>query len=259
MTQYSLSFAGAGRVAGALCLELFRCGFKILQVVSESDQSAKLLAESCDASWSTELNYSGRNDIIIVAVPDHKLSEVLSKIKCTGNTIIVHTAGSFGLEVFPPYIKKKGVFYPLQTFSKERSISFKDLPFLLEASGKETADALEFLTVSVGGEAHFLTPYQRRMLHLSAVFVNNFTNYMLTAGEEITASAGVPFELLVPLINETIAKALQNSPERSQTGPAVRNDLNTIEKHIELLSFSPSLQNIYREITMSIIKHYKRG
>jgi predicted short-subunit dehydrogenase-like oxidoreductase (DUF2520 family) len=259
MAQYSLSFAGAGRVAGALCLELYHYGFKILQIVSESEHNGKLLAEICNASWSSELNYTDQNDIIIVAVPDHRLNEVLARIKCADNTIVAHTAGSFGLEVFPSHIKKAGVFYPLQTFSKERSIRFRDLPFLLEASGKDSAEVLEFLAASIGGKAQFLTLDQRKMVHLSAVFVNNFTNYMLTAGEEITTSAGLSFELLVPLIKETVAKAIENGPERSQTGPAVRNDLNTIEKHIELLSFSPSLQIIYSEMTKSIIKHYKKG
>jgi predicted short-subunit dehydrogenase-like oxidoreductase (DUF2520 family) len=259
MAQYNLSFAGAGRVAGALCLELYRSGFKILQVVSESEHDGKPLADSCEASWSSELIYSDQNDIIIVAVPDHRLSEVLDHIKCTDNTIVAHTAGSLGLEVFPAHFKKAGVFYPLQTFSKGRNIRFKDLPFLLEASGKETGEVLESLVVSIGGKAHFLSVDQRKMLHLSAVFVNNFTNYMLTAGEEITTRTGLSFELLVPLIRETVAKALETGPEKSQTGPAVRNDLNTIEKHIELLSFSPELQTMYGEITKSIIKHYKRG
>jgi predicted short-subunit dehydrogenase-like oxidoreductase (DUF2520 family) len=240
-------------------MELYRCGFKILQIVSESENNGKLLADTCNASWSSELIYRDQNDIIIVAVPDHRLNEILAQIKCTNDTIVAHTAGSFGLEVFPAHIKKAGVFYPLQTFSKGRSIRFKDLPFLLEASGKETAEVLECLAVTIGGKVHFLSLDQRKMLHLSAVFVNNFTNYMLTAGEEITAKAGLSFELLVPLIKETVAKALETGPGKSQTGPAVRNDLNTIEKHIELLSFSPELQTIYSEITKSIIKHYKRG
>ena len=120
MAQYNLSFAGAGRVAGALCLELYRSGFKILQVVSESESDGKPLANSCKASWSSELIYSDQNDIIIVAVPDHRLNEVLDHIKCTDNTIIAHTAGSLGLEVFPAHIKNAGVFYPLQHLKRQK-------------------------------------------------------------------------------------------------------------------------------------------
>ncbi|MCX6327969.1 MAG: NAD(P)-binding domain-containing protein, partial [Bacteroidia bacterium] len=134
MTRFNLSFAGAGRVAGALCKEMFNSGFKIIQVVSENESDGKPLAEFCNASWSSELVFNDKNDIIIVAVPDHKLKDVLSQVKYNSETIIVHTAGSFGLEVFPASVKRTGVFYPLQTFSEGRIIRFKDLPILLEAS-----------------------------------------------------------------------------------------------------------------------------
>jgi predicted short-subunit dehydrogenase-like oxidoreductase (DUF2520 family) len=97
------------------------------------------------------------------------------------------------------------------------------------------------------------------MLHLAAVFVNNFTNHMLRTGKEIASMAGFSFEVLEPLVNETISKALDIGPENSQTGPAVRNDLNTIEKHLDLLSFSPEMQDMYREITRSIITYNKRS
>jgi predicted short-subunit dehydrogenase-like oxidoreductase (DUF2520 family) len=96
------------------------------------------------------------------------------------------------------------------------------------------------------------------MVHLAAVFINNFTNYMLTAGSEMASKAGLSLNMFEPLIRETIDKALDNGPEKSQTGPAIRNDLNTVEMHLELLSFSPELQKIYREMTNSIIKHYKK-
>lgn len=259
MTRYNLSFAGAGRVAGALCNEMYRSGNKILQVVSESETDGKPLARRCNALWSPELTFDESNDIIIVAVPDNKLEEVLSAIECSEHTVVAHTAGSYGLEVFPARLKNTGVFYPLQTFSKGRRISFKNLPVFLEASRPGTGEILKNLAESIDGRVHFIDNEHRKMLHLSAVFVNNFTNHILTAGKEIALKTGLSFDLLIPLIKETVSKALANGPENSQTGPAVRNDLNTIKKHLELLSFSPELQNIYREVTKSIINYYKRG
>jgi predicted short-subunit dehydrogenase-like oxidoreductase (DUF2520 family) len=238
---------------------MYNCGIKILQVVSESESDGRPLADACNASWSSELSFNDKNDAIIVAVPDHNLRKVLSSVKCSSGTVVAHTAGSFGLEVFPSGIKKTGVFYPLQTFSKGREIQFKELPFLLEASGEDSAKLLNDLAISTGGKAYFIDNERRRMIHLAAVFVNNFTNYMLTAGSEIASRAGSSFKIFEPLLRETISKALENGPEASQTGPAVRNDLNTIEKHLELLSFSPELQNIYREITDSIILHYNKS
>ncbi len=257
MYQNNISFAGAGRVADALCRELYDVGFRIDMVTSETATSGKLLAESCKAEWSSDLTFPDSSRVIIVAVPDHSLESVLDRLKCRPGTLVVHTAGSFGLNIFPEKIKKKGVFYPLQTFTKGRKVNFIDLPFLLESSDDESSEILKSITESIGGIVHFVDSEQRRMLHLAAVFVCNFTNHMLTTGKEVTLRTGFPFEILVPLIKETISKAMDLGPENSQTGPAIRHDQNTIEKHLELLSFSTDLKKIYNEMTKSIIEYYK--
>ena len=132
------------------------------------------------------------------------------------------------------------------------------MPFFIEASDNQTTGTLKKLAETLGGKVYLVNTEHRRMLHLAAVFVCNFTNHMLTAGKEITSKAGLSFEVLEPLIRETISKALEMGPEKSQTGPAVRNDQNTIAKHMDLLSFSPELQEIYKDVTKSIIKHYKK-
>jgi predicted short-subunit dehydrogenase-like oxidoreductase (DUF2520 family) len=258
MIHFTISFAGTGRVAGALCMEMFNSGIKIHQVVSESESDGKVLARDCHAKWSDELSFDEQNDVVLVAVPDRKLKEVLSAVNCPDDCIVAHTAGSYGLEIFPSAIRRRGVFYPLQTFSKGRSISLSDLPFLIEASDESTGRKLHDLALLTGGNVHYVDHERRKMVHLAAVFINNFTNYMLTAGTEIASKAGLSPEIFNPLIRETIAKALDEGPEKSQTGPAIRNDLNTVEMHLELLSFSPELQKIYREMTDSIIKHYKK-
>jgi predicted short-subunit dehydrogenase-like oxidoreductase (DUF2520 family) len=259
MAHYNVSFAGAGRVAGALCNEMHCSGMGIREVVSESDKRGKLLAENCKASWSSNPVFHDPVDIIIVAVPDHRLKEVLNNIKCPEDTVVAHTAGSLSLEVFPSHIKHKGVFYPLQTFSKDRRITFRGLPFFIEASDGKTSSVLKNLAEKLGGKVYITNYESRKTLHLAAVFVCNFLNHMLTAGKEISARAGFSFDILKPLIQETISKALTNGPEVSQTGPAVRNDQNTVAKHMDLLSFSPELQKVYNEITQSIITYYKKN
>jgi predicted short-subunit dehydrogenase-like oxidoreductase (DUF2520 family) len=258
MKEYKISFAGAGKVASALCLELYKKGHRIQQIVSKEGNTARLLAEKCNARWSVDLDFPDSTEIILVAVQDHNLNDVLAKIKCKRSTIIAHTAGSFGLEVFPEGRINTGVLYPLQTFSPERQTTFKGVPVFIESSDDHTKRVLENITGSLGAEAHFTDTIQRKFLHLAAVFVSNFTNYMFTAGKEVTLKTGIPFEVLKPLILETVEKALESGPENAQTGPAVRRDANTIEKHMELLSFSPELKNIYSEITRSIIYHYKK-
>jgi predicted short-subunit dehydrogenase-like oxidoreductase (DUF2520 family) len=257
MDQNNISFAGAGQVATGLCKELFSIGYKIEIIVSENEESGRPLAESCNAIWSSDLVFPDSTKIIFVAVPDHKLELVLNSLKCNPEAIVAHTAGSFGLDIFPEYIKQKGIFYPLQTFSKNRTISFTGLPVLLESSDDNTTSILVKLAKSLSAKVQFVDTEHKRMLHVAAVFVSNFTNHMLTEGKEIAAKAGFTFEILEPLIKETVLKAIDSGPENSQTGPAIRNDKNTIEKHLELLSFSPGLQKIYIDMTQSIIDYYK--
>jgi predicted short-subunit dehydrogenase-like oxidoreductase (DUF2520 family) len=258
MNLQNISFAGAGRVGGALSRELFKAGFRIDLIVTETTGNGRLLADSFNAAWSSDLSFPDSTDIILVSVPDHRLENVLAAIRCRPDTLIIHTAGSFGMDIFPERVIQKGIFYPLQTFSHGRNVSFKDLPILLEASDDKLSVIMKSLVDAIGGKWHFVDTEQRRMLHIAAVFVCNFTNHMLTEGKEIAVRAGFSFEMLKPLIIETISKAITIGPENSQTGPAVRNDKNTIERHLELLSFSPEQQRIYNEITDSIIKYYKK-
>lgn len=256
MIHYRISFAGSGKVAEALCLELFSKGHQIQQIVSPESKNGSHLAEKCKAEWSDELFFSEKSEIVIVAVPDRNLKDVLNNIQSGEKTIVVHTAGTFGLEVFPGKQKNRGVFYPLQTFSKGRKPFFPEIPVFIEASDKQTENLLRSLAESLGCSVYLSDTEHRRLLHVAAVFVSNFTNHMLASGKEISAMAGFEFDVLMPLIGETIKKALENGPENSQTGPAVRYDVNTIEKHMDLLSFSPELRRIYEEITKSIINRY---
>ncbi len=256
MKEFKISFIGAGKVAGALCRQLHSDGFSIKKIVSATGLRGESLARSCNAEWSQTAEFNNGEDLIIAAVPDDRLPGILQKIKCPGKTIVVHTAGSIGLDVFPPSIINRGVFYPLQTFSENRLVSFRELPFFLEASDESVLQTLRKVALQLGAKVYVTSTEQRKMLHLAAVFACNFTNHMLSAGKTISGKAGFSFDVLKPLINETIIKAFENGPENSQTGPAYRNDTGTIKRHIDLLSFSPELQGIYREITRSIIKNY---
>lgn len=257
MRRYNISFAGAGRVASALCTELYSAGHKIIKIVSLTPSGGTLLAASCHAEWSNDLVFSDDTNVLIVAVPDHSLESVLNSIVCGRNTLVVHTAGSFGLDVFPDGIDNKGVFYPLQTFTRGRTINFERLPFLTEAENETSLEILDDLVESLKSKAYHAGAGQRQKLHLAAVIACNFPNYLFTESKTITENAGFSFDILKPLIEETLSKAFELGPELSQTGPAARNDNNTIEKHLELLSDSPQLQKIYRDISESIINYYK--
>jgi len=256
--QYRISFIGAGRVSKALAGVLYGNGFEIREIVSKTEESMRIFAGLFNAQPKSDLRFSGC-DIVIAAVPDDTLENVLKDISCDDNVIVAHTAGSIGLGVFPPEIKHVGVFYPLQTFSEGRRVEFRGIPFFIETSDKYTEEVLKNLAESIGGIVHFTDTRHRRLLHIAAVFACNFTNHMLTSGKKLSGEAGFRFDILRPLINETIMKAFEKGPEVSQTGPAVRLDKNTIERHLDLLSYSPEMQKLYREVTDSIISFYKKS
>ena len=253
-----ISFVGAGRVAGALCMELFSKGYRIEKIVSRSEAAGEVLACRCGAVWSDRAEFSDNTDIIFAAVSDRNIGEVLEKLKCGREAIVAHTAASFGLDVFPETIKHKAVFYPLQTFSHGRKIDFSGLPIFIESPDEAVTSVMCEVAESIGSKVFFADAQRRKMLHLAAVFVCNFTNHLLTRGKDIAIKSGFSFEELKPLIAETISKAFDNSPENSQTGPAERNDKITVSKHLELLSFDSDLERIYNDISTSIIHYHNR-
>jgi len=195
---------------------------------------------------SRNLNEIPNADVTIIAVSDDAISEVSSKIN---NTFVVHTAGNATLNSLKNSTRK-GVFYPLQTFSKDVEVAFNEVPFCLEAENKTDLNLLEQLAKSIGEKVYFVNSEQRKSLHLAAVFVNNFTNHLYKIGNDICQKNNVPFEVLLPLIKETSEKIKNSSPEKAQTGPAIRNDKKTIENHLQLLNSNQ--QEIYKILTKSI-------
>ena len=194
-------------------------------------------------------------DIYILAVNDDAISE-LSSLLPFKNRFVVHTSGS----VSPYDIDKKnrrGVFYPLQTFSKSAPIDFSEVPICLETLVKTDYKLLKHLAVRVSNHAKRVNSDQRASLHLAAVFVNNFTNQIYRVAHEITESQGAEFDMLKPLIMETAKKVQYMSPYKAQTGPAKRNDKKTIKKHLKALE-NEHHKAIYKLLTESIKKTHGR-
>ena len=185
-------------------------------------------------------------DVTIIAVSDDAIAEVSSKIL---NSLVVHTSGSVAMTSLNNK-GKKGVFYMLQTFSKNKSVDFSKVPFCLEAENKKDYILLELLANLIGKKIYAINSEQRKVLHIAAVFVNNFTNHMYKTGSDICAENNVPFAILEPLIKETAAKIETLSPAAAQTGPAIRKDQRTIKEHLALLN--KQQQEIYTTITKSI-------
>lgn len=194
-------------------------------------------------------------DIYIIAVSDDAI-EALSQQLPFENRLVVHTSGSTSLYAVDKK-QKRGVFYPLQTFSKEATISFSEVPLCIEALKKEDLPLLKSLAKAIGSKSHKVNSDQRQALHLAAVFVNNFTNQLYRVAHEITEANGAEFDILKPLIKETANKIETLSPYLAQTGPAKRNDKKTIRRHIKQLE-SDHHKAIYDLLTKSIQKTHGR-
>jgi predicted short-subunit dehydrogenase-like oxidoreductase (DUF2520 family) len=245
---------GAGNVATHLAIALKAAKLTLSQIWSNHYQNAVDLAERVGAVPMRTLNEIDlKADICLVAVKDDFVTEVIDQLTAFEGTI-AHTAGAVDLTVFKGKFDKYGVFYPLQTFSKAKAVSFNTIPICIEANHKETLAQLQALGNELSNTVIEINTDQRKILHLSAVFACNFTNHLYALAAEILSVNGIDFELIRPLIAATAEKVQSALPAAVQTGPAVRADEATLKKHAELLQTQPQLLNIYKILSESIKK-----
>lgn len=258
MATYNISFIGAGNVAESLVAGLSAAGHRIISVASRSGESAMMLATSSGAEWRRDLSVPHNCDVLILSVTDTAVSQVAAEAVIPSGTVIVHTAGSVPLEAIGRSTGA-GVLYPLQTFTRGFPPDLRKVPFFIEATDSRTLKILREIGESIGAGAWECDSQARKQLHLAAVFTNNFSNFMMTTGESIAGRAGIDPQLLRPLIEETARKAVRTGPAAAQTGPAVRHDSGTIKSHIDLLSFSPQYQKLYRLVSSMIAGYYGKN
>ncbi|MDI1317862.1 DUF2520 domain-containing protein [Flavobacterium sp.] len=194
-------------------------------------------------------------DVTIIAVSDDAIAEVSNRIPFK-NQLVIHTSGSLSIDALADK-NRKGVFYPLQTFSKLKAVDFKVIPICLEAQNDNDFKTLEILAKTISNSVSTVTSEQRKALHVAAVFVSNFTNHLYQIGNDICVENNILFDILKPLIQETANKILTLSPIEAQTGPAKRNDTQTINTHLNFLS-DDNQKEIYKMLTKSIIDHGKK-
>ncbi|HEY0355742.1 MAG TPA: DUF2520 domain-containing protein [Flavisolibacter sp.] len=242
---------GTGNTATVLGRKLKAAGHEIVQVYGRDTKAASDLAYELDTESTNYWNIVNRGaDIYILAVSDIAIEEVLQELQLQGKTI-VHTAASVSKNVLQPATRHFGVFYPLQSLKKDIGY-IPDIPIVIDASDEPTLKELDVLAHSISDKVIEANDEQRLKLHLAAVFCNNFVNHLYVLTEQFCKKEGIDFFMLIPLIKETAARLESISPALSQTGPAIRNDLNTIEKHREVLKQYPQLKKIYDQFTESI-------
>jgi len=243
---------GAGNLATQLGICLKENGFPIVCIYSRTIDSARKLGELLDVPYTNKLEKIPTNaELYIFAIKDDALPELLSNFpKTTG--IWVHTAGSLPASVFEAYTDHYGVIYPLQTFSKHRKINFKEIPIFIEAKQEQDMLLLTDFARKLSEKVIPLSSEKRKYYHLAAVFACNFSNHTYTLASEILEKQDLDWEFLKPLIRETASKIEEITPQKAQTGPAIRYDRKVIDKQLELLEDDKSKQELYEKISRSI-------
>ena len=244
---------GAGNLATNLGKALKGADHDIVQIWSRTEESAQALAMVLKCPYTTDVKEVVRNaDVFVIAVKDSVLPSLADSLKeGREGQLFVHTAGSMPMDVLP--FGRRGVLYPMQTFSKNKDVDFSVIPCFIEASKKEDEVSLTSLSKNISDTVYVLDSENRKYLHLSAVFCCNFANHCFVLGERLLQAHGhLPFSVMLPLIEETAAKLYSMSPQAAQTGPAVRWDENVINKQLQLLADEPGMQKIYELMSKSI-------
>jgi predicted short-subunit dehydrogenase-like oxidoreductase (DUF2520 family) len=250
----TVALIGAGNLAVNLARALRRGGFRILQVYSRTEQAARTLAESVGAGYTVALEeVTPHADIYVVALTDSALSGLIPAIVAgREQALFVHTAGSIPMKIWEGHADRHGVLYPMQTFSKQREVEFREIPIFIESNSDEDERLLHDVASRLSGQVYGATSEQRRSLHLAAVFACNFTNAMYRLAAEVLEQYDLPFSAMLPLIDETAAKVHRLSPRQAQTGPAARGDEAVMAAHLEMLRSHPEWEEIYRLMSRRI-------
>ncbi len=255
-----VDFVGAGNLAWNLAPALENAGASVRYIYSKNPENAeKLVSKLYEGRVKEDLDFSAYDtDIIIIAVSDDGIEHVVKELILVEETILVHTSGSIPLNILgysaTPNI---GVFYPLQTFTKSNQANFSKIPFLIEGENKHTIKTLSSLASLLSSNIQEVSSNQRQQIHLAAIFASNFTNWMLAQSENILKDAKLDFDILHALIAQSVNNAIQIGPQKAQTGPAKRNDLEVLDKHMEMLNHKPKIQELYQSISQQILDHYQ--
>lgn len=239
---------GSGNVASHLIKSMEdNATIDLIQVFARSKKSLENIIDS--NKITTSFSDLKEADVYVISVSDKAIEDVSNQIPFT-DKLVVHTSGTMDFRIMHPK-NKRGVFYPLQTFSKNKEINMKDVPFCLETEHEEDYKTIENLAKNLSNSVYKINGEQRKSLHISAVFVSNFVNHLYQIGNALCKENKVPFAILQPLIEETANKIKTLSPSEAQTGPAIRHDEPTIEKHLDALE-NPIYKELYRQLTLSI-------
>jgi predicted short-subunit dehydrogenase-like oxidoreductase (DUF2520 family) len=249
---------GAGNTATVLGRKMCKSGHEILQVFSRGELHAGILAAELDCPYTTALEDINKSaDFYLVAIPDDAIGELAQRLTLT-HKLVTHTAGSVPMRVLEKISRNHGVLYPLQSLRKEIK-EIPALPLLVDGSTEDNLTLIQDFAASLSDNVQFADDLSRLKLHLAATFLNNFTNHLFALVAFYCEKEHLSFNLLLPLIKETVLRLQSQEPAKLQTGPAIRNDRKTIESHYEQLADYPELKSLYEEFTKNIYRFHTIG
>ncbi|HSN62174.1 MAG TPA: DUF2520 domain-containing protein [Ferruginibacter sp.] len=247
-----IALIGSGNVATVLGRLIKQHNHQIIQVISRDMDNARILAEELGATYT---DFNGKPDtdadMFILAIADQALEHFFSNFGM-GNKLVVHTAGSVSINVLSKYSSNYGVLYPLQSLRKEMQV-IPGIPFLIDGNSSDVTSFIEDFAHSISNSVRKVGDEERLKLHAAAVIVSNFTNHLYAIAEDFCQKENLDFNMLKPLILETANRVQTASPALVQTGPAVRKDIITMDKHLRLFAAHPKLRTTYLRLTDSIM------
>ena len=258
--NFKIVIIGAGNVATHLSRGLLENGFLIQQVFSRDVKNAKSLAQKLKTAMTCRCTSDIKSivkdaDVYFFSVPDDALPAIIDEMPANDG-LWVHTSGSVSLRVFRGYAKRYGVIYPLQTFSKQRSIDFSRIPLLIEANSTDDRELLNRIAACLSDRVINMTSNKRKHLHLAAVFACNFSNHLYAIASDILKKQRIDWHLLQSLIDETAGKLYAMTPVEAQTGPAIRNDKAIMERHLSMLE-DEQIRQLYALLSKNIQVRHK--
>lgn len=240
-----ISIIGAGNLGSNLAIALSEKGFEITEVYDIDQKAANALANRIGSVTLKSLqNLSLQSDIYILSVSDDNLESITAVLDLE-EKLVVHTSGTIQIDVLKKSSRNYGVIYPPQTFSSEHPVSFREIPVCIEANSKKNLQLIRDLVSHLTTVIHPVTERQRRMIHLSAVFAGNFPNFFYSIAEELLSGEGLELRIIRPLIMKTASNSNQKDVFHFQTGPAIREDTEVIQTHLQMLKTHPQYKDLY--------------
>lgn len=255
MSSYKIAILGSGNVGYQLTWHLHNNGHKIIQVFSRHLPSAKFIGNLMDIPCTDQISEITKEaDIYLLSVKDDAIEEVVNQLHL-GDKVIAHTSGTVTMKILESVSTNYGIFYPLQTLSRNVSLDFGVIPICISFSNEYTRQILRDLAGTLTSKIVEVDDEKRLAIHIAAVFANNFTNHLFSVSQMILEKTGLSFEIMKPLINETVRKIQNHNPLNVQTGPAVRHDDQTIERHLHFLDGDGRFTAIYKILSDDIQKY----